>query len=1222
MNEIRRLLQQRILLLDGAMGTMIQRLNLTEEDYRGARFATHPTSLKGNNDLLALTQPEAIRSIHVAYLEAGADIIETNTFSSTILGQAEYGLGEICYDLNLSAARLARQAADIVTAKNPLKPRFVAGSIGPTTKMLSMSPDVNDPGFRAVTFDDMAQSFKVQLRGLLDGGVDLLLFETVTDTLNLKAALKAYDDVCTETGIELPVMISGTITDMSGRTLSGQTPEAFWTSVSHARNLLSIGLNCALGSAMMRPFIEELSGVATSFVSLYPNAGLPNAMGGYDEQPEFMAQQAREYAAEGWLNIVGGCCGTTPDHIAAVADAVAGMSPRKPAPRLATLRLSGLEPLEFRETLNFVNIGERTNVTGSRAFAKLILNDKFDEAVEVARQQVENGAQIIDVNMDEGMLDSEAAMSRFLNLIAAEPDVARVPVMIDSSKWSVLEAGLKCIQGKGVVNSLSLKDGEDEFRRRAQTCRAYGAAVIVMAFDEGGQADSFERRISICERAYRILVNDIGFPPEDIIFDPNILTVATGIDEHNGYAVDFLRATHWIKQHLAFARVSGGVSNISFSFRGNEIVRRAMHTAFLYHAIQAGMDMGIVNAGQIDIYSDIDPELLEHVEDVLLNRRQDATERLLALAERYKGLTNDTVVTAAEWRTLPVAKRLQHALVSGIAEFVEADTLEAVDEFPTPLSIIEGPLMDGMNQVGDLFGAGKMFLPQVVKSARVMKRAVAVLTPLMAAEKERTGQVQKPAGTVLLATVKGDVHDIGKNIVGVVLGCNNYRVVDLGVMVQAETILDTAIAEGADVVGLSGLITPSLDEMVHVAREMERRGMKLPLLIGGATTSKTHTAVKIAPSYSGVVVHVLDASRAVPVVSLLVSDEQRTESERNYREENVRVATEYRRREGNKEMVTFEEANQLAPEFSVVGWQSPVPRQAGVTVFDSIAIPELLEFIDWTPFFLSWELRGKYPAILEDATYGIEAKKLLADAQALLEEIIDKKSIRVRASCGLFPAIRQGNDVGVTLSDGSTETLHMLRQQGRKAKGVPQRSLADYLPEGKSDWIGAFVVTAGEGVDELCETFEQANDDYSSIMVKAIADRLAEAAAEWLHHKVRTEVWGYTPNETLARTDLIEETYQGIRPAPGYPACPDHTEKAALFKMLNAQVTTGVFLTESFAMSPASSVSGWYFAHPEATYFAIGRIGKDQVDDYAKRKEMSVAEIERWLAPVLGYEPE
>ncbi|MBK7576123.1 MAG: methionine synthase [Ignavibacteria bacterium] len=1218
MTDIRSLLSRKILMLDGAMGTMIQRLRLTEEDYRGSRFADHDVPLKGNNDLLVLTQPDAIRAIHVQYLEAGADIVETNTFTGTANAQGEYGLAHIARELNREGARIARAAADEITKRTPNRPRFVAGSIGPTTRMLSMSPDVNDPGYRAVTFHEMRDTFKEQILGLVEGGADLLLFETVTDTLNVKAALKAYAEVCDELNVALPVMISGTITDMSGRTLSGQTPDAFWTSVQHARNLLSIGLNCALGSSMMRPFIEEISNVATAFVSLYPNAGLPNAMGGYDESPEFMAQQAREYAEAGFLNILGGCCGTTPDHIRAMADAVAGMAPRQIPSRPPYMRLSGLEALEIRPETNFVNVGERTNVTGSKAFAKLILNDDYEKALDVARQQVENGAQVIDVNMDEGMLDSEKAMRTFLNLIAAEPDIARVPVMIDSSKWSVLEAGLQCLQGKGIVNSISLKDGEAEFIRRAKLCHDYGASVIVMAFDEEGQADSFERRIEICERAYRILTTVVGFQPQDIIFDPNILTVATGIDEHNNYANDFIRATHWIKSNLPLSKVSGGVSNISFSFRGNEPVRRAMHTAFLYHAIQAGMDMGIVNAGQIDVYDEIPKDLLERVEDVLLNRRSDSTERLLAFAETVKA-SDKEAVKDEEWRSGDVASRLRHALVKGITEFIDVDVEEARQTLPSPLSIIEGPLMAGMNVVGDLFGAGKMFLPQVVKSARVMKKAVAILTPYMEEEKRLAGGVHENAGTVLMATVKGDVHDIGKNIVGVVLGCNNYRVIDLGVMVSAEKILDAAVAENVDVIGLSGLITPSLDEMVHVAKEMERRGIHKPLLIGGATTSRTHTAVKIAPHATFPVVHVLDASRAVPVAGSLISAEQRPDFVANISDEYERVRADYAKRGDAKNYVSLEAARSNAVVLDAAGI-APDPLEPGVTTFEDVDLGELKPFIDWTPFFLSWELRGRYPAILTDHVVGVEATKLFADANVMLDSIIAAKSIRARAVCGLFPAVREGDDVVV-----NNETrLHFLRQQTVKAPGLPQLCLADFiatkdmLAPDQRDHIGAFIVNAGIGVDELCAKYEADHDDYSSIMVKAVADRLAEACAEWLHTKVRRELWGYAASEELTTDDLIRENYQGIRPAPGYPACPDHTEKTKLFALLNDGEHAGVTLTENFAMSPASSVSGWYFAHPQSAYFAVNKITSEQVVDYAARKGWSIDVAERWLSPNLN----
>lgn len=1201
------LLRERILVLDGAMGTMLQRYSFTEDDFRGDRFRDHGSPLRGNNDLLVLTQPDAIRSIHMAYLEAGSDIIETNTFSSTSIAQADYGLEHLVHELNVEAARLAREAADEMTKRTPTRPRFVAGAVGPTNKTLSLSPDVNDPGFRACSFDEMKEAYKVQITALAEGGVDVLLIETIFDTLNAKAAIKAY----AELNIDLPVMLSGTIVDQSGRTLSGQTPRAFLESLLHCPNLLSIGLNCALGSQMMRPYVEELSEHAPVFVSLYPNAGLPNAMGGYDETPDFMGQQAREYAQSGFLNIVGGCCGTTPDHISAMARSVEGMAPRAIPSRPPYLRLSGLEVLEVRPDTNFVNVGERTNVTGSKAFAKLILANDYDKALDVARQQVENGAQVIDVNMDEGLLDSEQAMTTFLNLVAAEPDISRVPVMIDSSKWSVLEAGLKCLQGKGIVNSISLKDGEEEFLRRARLCRDYGAAVIVMAFDERGQADSFERRIEIAERSYRLLTTELNFPPQDIIIDPNILTVGTGIEEHNNYAVDFIRATHWIKNHLPHAKVSGGVSNISFSFRGNEPVRRAMHTAFLYHAIGAGMDMGIVNAGQIDVYTEIDPELLTHVEDVLLNRRADATERMLTFAESVKGGGLSTAKDEA-WRSLPIGKRIVHALVKGVTEHIDEDIEEARLTYPSPLSIIEGPLMDGMNEVGDLFGSGKMFLPQVVKSARVMKKAVAYLTPFMEAEKAEGAASN--AGTVLLATVKGDVHDIGKNIVGVVLGCNNYRVIDLGVMVPTDKILDTAIAENVDVIGLSGLITPSLDEMVHVAKEMTRRGMSTPLLIGGATTSRTHTAVKIAPQYNGATVHVLDASRAVPVVGSLISAERREAAMVEYRATNDKVREEYLRRSTAKEVVSISQARENA---RIATAASPAPRSMERVVFDELPLDELRAFIDWTPFFQSWELRGKYPAILDDPTYGAEARSLYNDANEILDAIIADRSITAKAVCQIFSAQRDGDDVILPEQD---VVLHFLRQQTVKAQGQPHFCLSDNVADA-DDHIGAFVVTAGHGVDALCAHYEAQHDDYRSIMVKAIADRLAEAAAEWLHRKVRTDIWGYAAQESLTNEDLIAERYQGIRPAPGYPACPDHTEKSTLFSLLDAERTTGVSLTESFAMMPASSVSGWYFAHPDAVYFGITKIGKDQVEDYARRKGMSVDTCEKWLAPYLSYEP-
>ncbi len=1235
MTDIRSLLQRRILLLDGAMATMIQRLNLTEEDFRGRRFTNHSLSLKGNNDLLVLTQPDAIRSIHTAYLEAGSDIVETNTFNSTSIAQADYAMEHVVRELNREAARLAREAADAMTIKTPGKPRFVAGAMGPMNKSLSLSPDVNDPGFRAATFAQVRDAYKEQIMGLVEGGIDLLLIETVFDTLNAKAAIKAIAELAAgdENGLpdtatrerlqSMPIMISGTITDLSGRTLSGQTPAAFWISLQHTPNLLSFGLNCALGSAMMRPYIEEVSTVATAFVSLYPNAGLPNAMGGYDETPEYMAEQARIYAEAGFLNIVGGCCGTTPEHIRAMAEAVRAVAPRRIPERPAYLRLSGLEPLELRPETNFVNVGERTNVTGSRAFAKLVLNDDYEKAVDIARQQVENGAQIIDINMDEGMLDGVKAMQTFINLIASEPDIARVPFMVDSSKWSVLEAGLACMQGKGIVNSLSLKDGEDEFKRRATICRDFGAAIIVMAFDEQGQADTFERRIEICERAYRILTIDVGLLPQDIVFDPNILTVATGMDEHNGYAVDYLRTAHWIKANLPLCKISGGVSNISFSFRGNEPVRRAMHTAFLYHAIQAGMDMGIVNAGQIDVYDEIPKDLLELVEDVLLNRRPDATERLVAAADSVKAKELDPVAIQA-WRNDHVDERLKHALVKGITEYIDVDVEEARHNYTSPLSIIEGPLMSGMNEVGDLFGAGKMFLPQVVKSARVMKKAVAYLLPYMEEEKLRSGTARQPVGTIVLATVKGDVHDIGKNIVGVVLACNNWRVVDLGVMVSSERILDSAVAEGADIIGLSGLITPSLDEMVHVVKELERRGFTTPVLIGGATTSKTHTAVKITPSYNSAVLHVLDASRAVPVASALVREKGNQVYLDAIRSEYNDVRLEYSRRAGTKEYLSLDDARANRFALSFIDTSTPVePRTMGVTAFDTVDLAVLRPFIDWTPFFQAWELRGRHPDIFDIPGVGVEARKLYDDANALLDTIIADGSLRARAVCGLFPAVSVSDDIEVTVGS-DVKTLHTLRQQSKRASGVPNLALSDYLAPKASniqDYMGAFVVSAGEGADALCARYESENDDYSAIMVKSIADRLAEACAEWLHQKVRTDLWGYSKDESpLTSSELADERYVGIRPAPGYPACPDHTEKSELFAMLDAEKMTGVSLTESLAMYPAASVSGWYFAHPDSKYFAVGKITQEQVADYAHRKGMTIDECERWLSPILAYD--
>ncbi|GIV58186.1 MAG: methionine synthase [Rhodothermaceae bacterium] len=1220
------LLRRRILVLDGAMGTMIQRHHLTEDDFRGARFADHGQPLRGNNDLLSLTRPDVIRDVHRAYLDAGADLIETNTFNATSISQADYGTEALAYELNVAAARLAREAADEYTRRTPEKPRFVAGAIGPLNKALSLSPDVENPGFRAVTFDEVRAAYAEQVAGLVDGGVDVLLVETVFDTLNAKAALVAIQEHFQRTGRVLPVMISGTIVDQSGRTLSGQTPEAFWISIAHMPHLLSVGLNCALGSAQMRPFLEELAGVATVFTSLYPNAGLPNAFGGYDETPEFMAAQIDAYARDGFLNLVGGCCGTTPEHIRALAEVAARHAPRRIPERPRTLRLAGLEPLVFRPGLNFVNIGERTNVTGSRRFARLIREENYEEAVSVARQQVENGAQLIDVNMDEGMLDGAAAMTRFLNLIAAEPDIARVPVVIDSSKWEVIEAGLKCVQGKAVVNSISLKEGEDVFLEQARKARMYGAAVIVMAFDEQGQADTLERRIAVCERAYRLLTEQAGFPPEDIIFDPNIFAVATGLPEHNRYALDFLEATRWIKANLPHARVSGGVSNLSFSFRGNDRVREAMHTCFLYHAIQAGMDMGIVNAGQIAVYEEIEPELRARIEDVLFDRRPDATERLVAYAEGLKEKGGATAERDEAWRQAPVEERLRHALVKGITDYIEADVEEARQKYPSPLDVIEGPLMDGMNVVGDLFGAGKMFLPQVVKSARVMKKAVAYLTPYIEAEKARRAD-DRPRAKVLLATVKGDVHDIGKNIVGVVLGCNNYEVIDLGVMVPADRILAEARAHGADLIGLSGLITPSLDEMVHVAKEMTREGFTTPLLIGGATTSKVHTAVKIAPHYAGPVVHVLDASRAVAVVSRLTSDDARDAFVAGVAADYEAVRQAHARRTDRTAYLSLSEAraNAFTSDWEAV--PITTPHRLGVTVLRNFPLEKLRRYIDWTPFFQAWELRGKYPAIFDDPEKGPVARKLFEDANALLDELIAGGLLTAHGVFGLFPASAVGDDIEVYTGEDRTEVaavLHTLRQQAAKTPGRPNRALADYVApkaSGVPDYVGAFAVTAGHGVDALVARYEAEHDDYRAILVKALADRLAEAFAEHLHERVRKVYWGYAPDEAFTNEDLIAERYRGIRPAPGYPAQPDHTEKRILWDLLDAEANTGITLTESLAMMPAASVCGLYLAHPEAAYFNVGQLGRDQIEDYARRKGMPVAEVERWLAPRLNYTP-
>ncbi len=1217
-------MKERILILDGAMGTMIQRYKPEEADFRAERFKDHPVELKGNNDLLVLTRPDMIGEIHRAYLEAGSDIIETNTFSSQAISQADYKLETISYELNLAAAKLARAAADEYTQKNPAKPRFVAGAIGPTTKLLSMSPDVNNPGFRASTFVEMVQAFEEQMRGLADGGVDAFLIETITDTLNCKAAIFAAQEFARKTGKRFPIMLSGTIVDQSGRTLSGQTTEAFWISVAHTHDLLSVGLNCALGSAQMRPFIQELSRIATCHVSLYPNAGLPNAMGGYDETPGMMVAVLEDYAKNGWMNVIGGCCGTTPDHIRAMAEAAAKYPARNPKSVDHLMRLSGLEPLVVRPESNFVNIGERTNVAGSPKFAKLILEEKYEEALAVARQQVENGAQIIDVNMDEGMIDSPVVMTTFLNLVASEPDISKVPVMIDSSKWSVLEAGLRTMQGKCVVNSISMKEGEEKFREQAQFVLDYGAAVVVMAFDEKGQADTFDRRVEICSRAYRILTEEVGFPPEDIIFDPNVLTVATGIEEHNNYAVDFIEATRWIKKNLPHAKVSGGISNVSFSFRGNNTVREAMHACFLYHAIQAGLDMGIVNAGQLAVYAEIEPTLRELVEDVLLNRRPDSTERLLAHADTVKAGGPSQSIRDDAWRNLPVEERLTHALVKGIVEFIDQDTEEARQKAEKPLHVIEGPLMAGMNVVGDLFGAGKMFLPQVVKSARVMKKAVAYLIPYIEAEKSADA---KPAAKVLLATVKGDVHDIGKNIVGVVLACNNYQVIDLGVMVPRDKILDTAISEKADIIGLSGLITPSLDEMVDVAREMERRGFTVPLLIGGATTSKIHTAVKIAPAYSGPTVHVLDASRSVPVAGSLLGIDSRAGFVADILKDYEKTKADYLSRQDAKKYLPIDQAraNCLKVDWAAV----PIsrPRKPGVHVFRDFPLAELRKYIDWTPFFITWEMSGKFPAIFEDEKYGIEAKKLYLDANRMLDKLIREKWLTANGVAATFPANAVGDDIELYSDENRTRTIgrfHTLRQQAEKRAGEPNRALSDYVAprsSGRLDFVGAFAVTAGMGIEPHVKRFEADHDDYSSIMLKALADRLAEAFAEKLHEIIRKDIWGYASDETLSNEDLVREQYRGIRPAPGYPAQPDHTEKSTIFELLRAPENTSMELTESLAMLPAASVSGLYFAHPQASYFGLGKVQEDQVRDYAERKGMSLEEVERWLSPILAYDP-
>ena len=1220
LDSLRALLRRRILVLDGAMGTMIQAAGTTEADVRGERLKDWPTSLAGANDLLSLTQPDLIRGIHADYLAAGADVVTTNTFNAQAISLADYELESLAYELNVASAQLAKAAANAASTDD--QPRFVAGSIGPMNRTLSLSPDVEDPGFRAVTFDQVKDAYAEQIRGLVDGGADVLLVETIFDTLNAKACVVALREHRRQSGTLPPVMLSGTIVDQSGRTLVGQTVDAFYTSLAHAPELLSVGLNCALGSAQMRPFIEELSAAAPVFTSLYPNAGLPNELGGYDESPRFMAEQARQYAEAGLVNLIGGCCGTTPEHIRAIADAVEGQTPRVPSAPPQTFRAAGLETLAIRPETNFVNIGERTNVTGSRRFARLVKEDDYDEALSVAAQQVEAGAQMIDVNMDEGLLDSVAAMQRFLLLAMAEPDIARVPVVVDSSKWEVIEAGLKCIPGKPVVNSISMKEGEDAFRQQAERARDYGAAVIVMAFDEDGQADTFERRTTVCQRAYRILVDEVGVSPEDIVFDPNIFAVATGLEEHRRYAIDFIETVRWIKAHLPHARISGGVSNLSFSFRGNEVVREAMHSAFLYHAVRAGMDMGIVNAGQLAVYDDIEPALKEAVEDVLFDRRDDATERLVDLAESLRDVDTTRDVAAQAWRQSSVAERLAHALVKGITDHIEDDTEEARLAFDRPLEVIEGPLMAGMNRVGDLFGAGKMFLPQVVKSARVMKRAVAHLTPFIEAEQAAGGEAAQARTKVLMATVKGDVHDIGKNIVGVVLGCNGYDVIDLGVMVPSQRILDAAREHNVDVVGLSGLITPSLDEMVAVAKEMERAGLKLPLLIGGATTSKLHTAVKVAPHYSGATIHVLDASKSVPAVSELVSDHAAAYAA-GVAGEYAEVRERYAARQRATKVLSLADARANAPDLDFS--DLPEPRQLGVTA-DAATVGELRDWIDWSPFFAAWELRGPFPQILDDPDKGDAARKLYADAQAMLDEVEADGLFTPRAVSGLFRAARNGDDVRLVGAGGEEiATLHTLRQQTQKTPGKPNRALSDLVApanaDGPRDHLGAFVVTI-HGAEALAAAARVEHDDYRAILAQSLADRLTEAYAEKLHAAVRRQSWGYAPDESLSTDDLIRERYRGIRPAPGYPAQPDHTEKVTLFEILDAEHHTGAGLTEHLAMTPPATVCGIYFAHPEAAYFNVGVVARDQVEDYAARKGTSVAEAERWLGPILAYDPD
>ncbi len=1224
-------LRSRILVMDGAMGTMIQRHGLTEEDYRGARFADWEQDVRGNSDLLSLTQPDLIRDIHREYLEAGADLVETNTFSAQLISQADYGMQDLGYELNFESARLAREACDAMTAQTPDRPRWVIGALGPTNTTASISPDVNDPGKRNITYDRLVEAYLEQASGLVDGGADLLLVETIFDTLNAKAAIFALETLFEQRDRRWPVIISGTITDASGRTLSGQVTEAFWNSVRHARPL-AIGLNCALGAADMRPYVAELSRIADTFVSCYPNAGLPNAFGEYDETPDETAGVLDEFADSGLVNLLGGCCGTTPEHVAAIAAAAAGKTPRELVERAAAMRLSGLEPLEINADSLFVNVGERTNITGSARFRRLIKEGDYDTALTVARQQVENGAQILDVNMDEGMIDGVEAMDRFVKLIASEPDISRVPLMIDSSKFEVIEAGLKCVQGKPIVNSISMKEGEERFREHARLCRKYGAAIVVMAFDEDGQADNLERRKAICKRAYDILVDEVGFPAHDIVFDPNIFAVATGIEEHANYGVDFIEATRWIKANLPGALVSGGVSNVSFSFRGNNPVREAIHAVFLYHAIRAGMDMGIVNAGALVVYDEIDADLRERIEDVVLNRREDSTERLLEVAPDFAGDGSVPEVATEEWRSLPVGERITHALVKGIDAFAESDTeelrVEISERGGRPIEVIEGPLMDGMNVVGDLFGSGRMFLPQVVKSARVMKKAVAYLIPFIEAEK-RPGDAEVKKGTIVMATVKGDVHDIGKNIVGVVLQCNNYDVIDLGVMVPAQKVIEAAQEADADVIGLSGLITPSLDEMVNFATEMERQGFEIPLMVGGATTSRAHTAVKVDPKYHGPVIWVKDASRSVPVVASLLSAERRVTLMADVKADYDSIRERHAAKRNDRKLVTIEAARANRTPIDWTSYTPPVPAMSErVTVLEDYPIGELRDYIDWQPFFNAWEMKGRFPDILNNPASGETARRLYDDAQRMLDQIVDEHWLTANGVFGFFPANAVGDDIEVYADDERRDVrtlLCNLRQQGEHREGVPNRSLGDYVAPkdtGLADYVGGFAVTTGIGIEERLKQFKDDLDDYSAILLESLADRLAEAFAERLHQRVRTEHWGYVPEEDLDTDSLVKEQYLGIRPAPGYPACPDHSEKLKLWELLDVEKATGIRLTESMAMWPGAAVSGWYLSHPQSQYFVVGRVGQDQVQDYAERTGLGLDEAERWLSPNLGYEPE